>query len=64
MSLGAGLRRSGDVMLHSLKLASTGNLVIGVSLSKPHTSETDCIARVCVYLSMLVCLWPYTVNFK
>ena len=36
--------------------------IIGPSLSEPHTSETA--LHTFVYISMLVCLWPYTVKFK
>ena len=35
-------------------------LVIGVSLSEPHTSRTALWKCVCIY----VCFRPYTVNFK
>ena len=35
-------------------------LVIGASLSEPHTSVTALAEIVCMY----VCLRPYTVNFK
>ena len=36
-------------------------IVIGVSLSEPHTSGLHC-TDVCVYDRQ--CLWPYTANFK
>ena len=39
---------------------SVHSLLIGVSLSEPHTSVTA--LWKCVFV--LVCLWPYTVNFK
>ena len=35
--------------------------LIGASLSEPHTSGTSLQKCVC---NVLVCLWPYTVNFK
>ena len=38
------------------------NLVIGASLSEPHTSVTA--LRMCVCVCMSVCLRPYTENFK
>ena len=37
--------------------------LIGVSLSKPHTSRTA-FAEVCYRMCLLACLRPYTVNFK
>ena len=39
------------------------NKFIGASLSEPHTSETAFVEVVCMY-RRLVCLQPYTVNFK
>ena len=35
-------------------------LIIGASLSEPHTSMTALVEVVCMY----VCLRPYTINFK
>ena len=37
-------------------------LFIEASLSEPHTSETA--LHTCIHMYMLVCLQPYTVNFK
>ena len=39
----------------------SAKLLIGTSLSEPHTSGTTLRKCVC---NVLVCLRPYTVNFK
>ena len=50
----------------SIKTASSlvrkcvGGVVVGVSLSEPHTSGTALQKCVCMYL----CLRPYTINVK
>ena len=38
--------------------------IIGASLSEPHTSGTALHTCVCVYVFLLTCWQPYTVNFK
>ena len=38
------------------------HIIIGASLSEPHTSVTAFAEVVC--MSDCACLWPYTVNFK
>ena len=39
-------------------------MLIGASLSEPHTSGTALQKCVNVRMCLLACLWPYTVNFK
>ena len=41
------------------------SILIGVSLSEPHTSVTALRTHVCIYACLFVCLdRPLTVNFK
>ena len=49
----------GCLVLFSYHFAKLG-ILIGASLSKPHTSETALCT--CVYLSIYACLRPYTVT--
>ena len=39
-------------------------LLIGASLSEPHTNVTALHTCVCMYVCLSVCLRPYTENFK
>ena len=45
-------------------LVETDKLVIGASLSDPHTSVTALCTCVCMLACLLTCLLPYSVNFK
>ena len=38
-------------------------IIIGASLSEPHTSGTALRMCVCIFACLLACLRPYTVNF-
>ena len=41
------------------------NVVVGASLSEPHTSVTALHTRVSIYLSIYLSMdWPLTINFK
>ena len=51
-------------MLMFLVSCSKMTIIIGVSLSEPHTSGTSLRRCVCIYMTDRPCLRPYTVNFK
>ena len=45
---------------HDTQMLAHLNLIVGASLSEPHTSVTSLRTRVCIYLCLLACLLAWT----